>query len=398
MAITLGEVVQAVRLRHPFYAAELPNRLFVEAAGRLQRRLALLGTQKYSGWLAQQAPIYLRVGTDNRPGVAGVGTTGGLPANDGDLSQRFATAGQAPFYDLDTATVVLDDFAPTTVAVGASTTVVTLTGAGRTVNADAGLGLWAVQGPGSGPQAVQVVTSNTATAWTLPNYQADPSTATLFRLIELPSATEDGTAGLFVDAPGVQHRSAYVVKVNSAGVAYLDLTEPMVATLPAGMTLPPHDRLLGLRASVAPSTWTGDADPTTFPITGSPAFMRIPILHGQHRGTRGPVAYVEGDQLYLGGPSAYWSAWRNLVLTYVPIPPLFTVSRTVLDDPFLLPDTAMDVLVEGLTVTAAERAKALGQDVDVNGAKADYVACQDAWLRSIGQRGGALLQISGRNR
>lgn len=400
MAFTLGEIVTSIRTAHPAYADPqmVPARTLVDAAGDLQRRLAVMATQRYSGYLAQQLPIYLRLESANQPATVAAGTTGGLPSVNGSVTPDFATAGVAPFYDLSLAVTVLGDFVPTSVSVGVTDTVITLSTASRTIDADIGLGLILVQGPGAAPDAIRVVSDNTATTWTVPNYRQSPDTTTVIRLVQLPGITADGTSSAFVATPGVRDQAGYLVKIASDGTPYLDLTMPLVATLRQGVPLPPHDRLLGLAAVTKPSTWSGDADPITFPTVGQAGFLPVPLYHGQRSDIQGWGAWVEGNQLHLGGPSAAWVGIRNLVLRYVPIPPLFTVSRTVMDDAFLLPDTAYSVVLAGLTVTAAQQAAARGAQVPVQGAAQDYEAAKAEWLGSVGARGGAFLFVSGRNR
>ena len=399
MALQLSEVILGVRLRHPLYADPqiAPARVLADAAGRLQRRLALMGTQKYSGFLEQQAPIYLQISTDNQPGTVAAGSSGGLPSLDSSLTPRFATAGAAPYYDFDVATVQVADFVPTTVAVGATQTTITLTGAGRTIDADIGLALLLVEGPGAGPASVRTIEDNTATTWVVDNFETSPTTATLMRIVTYPAADVDGTSGVMVGSPGVQYRAAYLVKLSAIGVPYLDLTEPLIATLRAGITLPPFDRLRKLEAVTRPSS-TVVPDPLVFPYTGDAEFCDVPLRHGNHRSGGGWGAWVEGTTLHLNGPSTQWANIRNLVLSYVPIPPLFSALRTAPDEYFLLPDTAYDVLVAGLAVTCAQRAAALGRTVDIAGEQVEYAASLKTWLRSIGSRGNALIQRGTRNR
>lgn len=401
MAIRLGDVIGAVRRRHPAYAdpSVVPNRVLIEEAGRVQRRFALLATQRWSGFLVQRAPIYLALGTDNRPGVVGVATTGGLPADvtAASATQAQATAGAAPYYDLDVATVAVPAFAPTSVTVGASTTVVEFTGASRTVNADVGLGLVVLEGPGAGPDAVRIVASNTADTWTVPNYGVSPTDASLFRLVVLPAADIDGTSGVVTQVASTRTRAGYLVKLDATGVAYLDLDTPLVALLPQGIPLPPLDRIVSLHG-----TRSGTAtvpNPLTYPLGDNPVFFPVPVYHGRHQGQfSGRAAFVEGSALHLMGDQAGWLGVRNLVLSYVPIPPLFAVSRTVLDDYFLLPDPAYDALVGALAVCAARQAAARQHTVDVAAEAAEATACTSAWLTSVRQAGGRLRRMAVRNR
>lgn len=391
---TLGEAVRAVRFRHPAFADPtiVPTVTLVAEASRLQRSLTTVAMRAYSGAVAHQVPIYLALDQNNLPGTVAAGTSGGLPVRS-RTSPQDATAGYAAHFDLEAAAEILAPFVAT-VAIGTSTTVVTLTGAARVVNGDVAYYLQIVDGPGFGPDAIRSILSNTAVAWTVDNFRVDPTDATVFRIIAVVEQELDTDATVVTQLPSTRPESAYLVKVDAQGQPYVDLTTPLVATLREGVPLPPHYMLLALEVpSTALSSFP--PDPTVAPVTRQDPLRSIPIFHGMRRQTMGPCAFVEADRLYLGGDNRTWGSAQNLILTFVPIPPAFafdTSSRTALETPFLLPDSASEALTAGLTLAAARQARARGkvdQQVVVDAA-ADFTGESGIWLGSLTGRQGAL--------
>lgn len=397
MGLTVAEVLGAIRLRHPAYdAPTVPTRVLVEAQGRHQRRLAMQGTRRYSGLLSATVPILFDLSSANVPGTVAAGSSGGLPATAGTaLELSEGTAGQLVTYDLSAAAEVLAEFVPT----GCTSTTTTLAAAGRTVNGDIGLALVIVAGPGSGPDAVREVTSNTATVWTHAAWSTTPVAAqSVIKLVQLPSAQADGDSGGAVTriAP-TQEAAGYLVRLDASGNPYVDLTKPLVATLRSSMTLPPHDRLLGLDIIADPS---GGTNGGSFPALWTNGATPVPIYHHANRFMGGRCVWVQGDQMFFNGPQAAWTGIRSLELRFVPIPPLFDgSSRTVVDDVYLLPDTAFDALVALGAADAARFAAAKGNTtVDPDGEFALADAAVNDWLLSLGQRATSFRRTSTRNR
>lgn len=399
MGFTVGEVIESIRLRHPAYRREVvPTRVLVQAFGQIQRRLAQQGTRRYAGLLKGVVPIVLDLDPANLPGIVGADTTGGLPASEdasGNLTLSNGTAGSLATYDWANATVVVDDFVPTS----ASTTVIGLTGAGRTIDADIGLALWIVDGPGSGPDAVRIITDNTATTWTVGDaFDTAPTVDTsVCRIVVVPSITADSTAGGAVtQIPSTQETVGYLVRLDANGNPYLDLTQPIVARLRSGIPLPPHDRLSQLE--IIPDMRNTNDQLGPFPW--GPQAVSVPIFHQNRRETGGRCAWVQGDQMYLGGPQNVWTNVTSLALTYVPIPPLFDgEDRDVLDAYFLLPDTAYDVVIAHAAEVAATFARARGEAAaEPDMERADAQALLGDWLTSLSQRATALRRTAMRNR
>ena len=399
MAFSCGEVIEAIRLRHPAYRRELvSNRVLVQALGTIQRRMAQQGTRRYAGLLKGVAPIVLDLDPANLPGVVGADTSGGLPGSEdasGGLTISSGTAGSLATYDWVNATVVVDDFVPTS----ASTTVIGLTGAGRTIDADIGLALMIVDGPGSGPDSVRIITDNTATTWTVGDaFTTAPTVGTsVCRIVVVPSIEADSASGGAVtQIPSVQQTVGYLVRLDANGNPYLDLTQPLVARLRSGIPLPPHDRLSQLE--IIPDMRNTNDQLGPFPW--GPQAVSVPIFHQNRRETGGRCAWVQGNEMFLGGPQNVWTNVTSLALTYVPIPPMFDgEDRDVLDAYFLLPDTAFDVVVAHGAEAAARFARGRGEEnVEPDMERAEAQALLADWLTSLTQRATALRRTAMRNR
>lgn len=398
---TLGDAVRAVRFRHPVFAdpATVPTVTLVAEASRLQRSLFEAATRAYSGALATQVPIYLALDSANLPATVAAGTSGGLPVRS-RTAPLDVTAGFATHFDLENAAEILGQFVPTSLLIGATTTVVTLSSAARVVNGDVAYYLQIVAGPGFGPDAIRSVNTNGVDSWTVDNFRVDPTLTSVFRLIAVVEQELDTDATVVTQLPSTRPEAAYLIKLDAAGQPYVDLTTPLVATLREGVPLPPHYLLLALEI---PRTVPGSfpPDPTIAPVTLQAPFLTIPMHYGKRREGCGATCFIEGDRLYLGGDRFTWTRVTNLILTFVPIPPPFdTTSRTVLDTPFLLPDSASEAITSGLTLVAARQAVArqkVGPEI-VTQAAADAASEAGLWIRSLKLRSGALVRQGVRNR
>lgn len=378
MAWTLGDAVQQIRQRHPAYDRDrVPTTFLAAQATRLQRQLIQDGARWAPEWITAQASIFLAFSSSNQPGTVGAGSTGGLPVNgDGDLVET--SAGQVVAYDLDTAVEIVPPF-----VVDAGTdadTIVDLT-AGRTVNADIGLYIHIIDGPGSGPDAIREITANTATTWTLdaPLTNAPVVGQSLARVIVLPPATP--TPSVVTALPPLTEHVGYLVRLDASGQPYVDTTRPLVAHRETDIPLPPHLLLLG-------ATVRG---PVTGTFSGPMRGAAVRIIPWAHRfDVRGgwPAITVQNQSASIVGDVAWWQGVDSLELRYVPIAPAFaTQSRTVLDTPMLLPDWCENVMVAGLAVEAARRCAALKVDgVDPAAESAEYRGYWDQMRRTLAQQ------------
>lgn len=389
MGLRLGDIIQQVRLRHPAYGRDtVPNRVLVEAATEIQRRLALEATQLHPSYLVQTMTVALALNAANQPTVVGAGTSGGLPAQDdnGTLSYVEAQAGSLGAFDPSSAVL---QFGPAVVNIAGSFTIAVL-GAGRTLNADVGRWVHLVDGPGSGPAAYRQVVSNTAETWTFgqPLTYAAQDNVTIMELVAIDTEVS-ATQSVATATPPLQQQVGYLVKLNAAGVPYLDVTTPIVSTFTQGIPLPPNDKLLGINAwQGAPTQFSGP--PGVAVLNGAYCWpVEIRNYASRYYGATsygcGFSVYLQGQQLYLTGAIGNWVGINNLEIQYVPIPPAFDVTRDALDQVFLLPDAAYDVLVWSLRVEAATRA--LAQElIDAAWFSREEAKAEDAkmnWRKSV---------------
>lgn len=399
MAITLGSVIDEVRMSDPAFGREtVPDRVLGQALGRIQRRLSLAAHEVNSTYLATVLPIVFDLDSGNIPGTAGAGTTGGLPATTdaaGNITVLERTLGNVVEFNPDDAPVILNDFVPTSVT--AST--MTLTGAGRAVNGDAGYYIHVVSGPGSGEESLRIIASNTATVWTITgSWDSLPSTASVVRIVNATAAVGQ-TMGSVTGLPGIHGETGYLVRQNSAGVAYIDLTKPLVARVTSGIPLPPFQRLLGgtvymvrTNAPLLPADTPEQRNPGQVPF-------RLIDFQGRHSVPVFPSGYTLGGELYLVGDNSDWRAISSIDLRYIPIPLLFPTDQTAMSSLFLLHDTAFDVLVAEANLRAARFATGKGlQTVDVQSYVTEASECRALWIQAVARQKSGAIRQSLRNR
>jgi len=285
-------------------------------------------------FLAQQMSVAFAVNSANAVGTAGAGTTGGMPvdADAGVTSIVQRPMGTATELDVDTDVVVL--VAESAVA-SATNTTLTKTAAGWTTNAYANQ--WAVIRSGKGQGQVRQVASNTATVLTVSEaWTTNPDTTSTFEVVTASSEATK-TFGVVASEPWSVERKAYLVKLTSAGVPYLELDSPLTARYDVGIPLPPMHYLIG-----------GDV---RFEDPDDRSELAM-IGWGERMNARYPYcASVLGQTLYLAGTAVDWSDVVSLDLRYVPIPPALTATT----DYFLLPDTAYQAMVDAAAYHAAIR-------------------------------------------
>jgi hypothetical protein len=236
--------------------------------------------------------------------------------------------------EADGATVHLADFVPTS----STSTTVTKTGAGRTVDADIGKVLVVTAGTGLGQR--REVTDNTADTWTFAAWDTDLDSSSMLSLVT-PVYLSDDTAGVVTALPSTTTNRGYLVKLNASGVPYIDVTQPLVANVEQGVELPSMTALL---PDLCQMWTTNDTQPWPLRITNAQA--RFDAILG---------VYTIGNTLYFTGTSADWACVSSIELRYVPIAPAFTA----LTDLFLLPDHARPVLVAKAASLCAMRCAGL---------------------------------------
>jgi hypothetical protein len=314
VAIQLSDVIAGVRGRHPAFSRPLvPDAAIARFLTGYQRELVSKAILKDRTFLAQQMSVAFAVNSANAVGTAGAGTTGGMPvdADVGALSIIQAPMGTASELDVDEDEITLvSAFAVSS----ATTTTVVKTSAGWTTNAYANK--WAKVTTGKGQGQIRQISSNTADTLTVS--EAWTTTLDTTSMVEVVTATAEATQtfGVVASEPWSVERKAYLVKLTSAGVPYLELDSPLTARYDVGIPLPPMHYLIG-----------GDV---RFEDPDDRSELAL-IGWGERMNARYPYcASVLGQTLYLAGTAVDWSDVVSLDLRYAPIPPALTsTSRTV---------------------------------------------------------------------
>lgn len=369
MATQLSTILTAARDRNRGFSKEMvPDGVLARAITDFQRRLLSGALLRDPVYLSQVMTVIVsNTGTDAF-GTRGA-AVGGFPvsvANDGTISRDSDTVGSATELDFTTAVVLVDEFVPAS----STTTSVTKTAAGWTTNAYANDYLEVTAGPGVGQR--RLITSNTSTvaSWT-DALTTVLTSASVVRIVSVAQSVSQ-TVGVVSQFPTTTSKVGYLTKLDANGTAYLDLTAPLVATIEAGVPLPPFKVIVGGTIRYADDTSSSEPHTTPFVLTD---YAHRYEPEGQYAG------YVMAGQLFLCGTSLTWQDVASIELRYVPEPPALT-ART---DYLLLPDNA----VPALTAYAAQFAAQRTENVDPAPYAADAQAAERAFLKDVafGQRG-----------
>lgn len=404
MATTLGSVITAVRLKHPDYSADLiTNRVLAEAFTSLQRRLVLKATQLRPQFLSQHFAVTFAFDAANLPGTVGAGTSGGLPAavdGSGVLEPSEATIGIAPVFDFTDVVELASERVITVVTDnGNGTTTLTFQGSpGWTVNGFIGDYVQIVDGPGQGAASLRAIISNTANTLTVLNYATVPvANQSVGRVVSTPETSSE-QLGVATALPAYGTTTGYLVKLDSSGQPYLDLTTPIQTQFEQGIPLPPLNKLLGANVLWSGVTQSSDFTSNVIPLGLASGECVITGYQQRNHPPGFPAVYMLGNELFLCGTMADWMGSAGLDIRYSPIPPAFGTTATTLEELFLLPDNAFDCLVAHGGVVAARYASARGVNVDVVDAVQEAQVAEATWLRTIGQMSGSERQVARRNR
>jgi len=327
VSTTLGDVITAARDQHWAFSVErVPSATIARYLSRTQNELIAAASKRDRQYLAQTAVVSLAIGSANSPGIAGAGTSGGLPgrydgtsletsqSSTGSLIEASLLVSDGAVYDITDALV--------TSATGST---LTQTGAGRTTDADAEKLLVITAGPGEGEQLE--VLSNTSDTWTLDGtWVTTPTEESTFSLVT-PVLVSDDTAGVVTGLPSVETHRGYLVKLDDQGLPYIDYDAPVMATVEDGVSLPTMTALLPDLCQY----WTTDG--CAYPL-------HVTSAAGRFTPQRFPAVYTIGSTLYFCGRSCDWTDVASIEVRYVPLAP----SLTALTDLFLLPDHARPVL------------------------------------------------------
>lgn len=344
MAFNLSAVIVAARDQHPaFHRSRAPDAVVARWLSDYVNALMQKALSRDSSYMRQSLSVMLALESANEVGVAGAGTSGGLPGTVSASGDSFS-ATQSPAGSLVTVGVTAADGATVQVAervvTSATATTVSSTGAGRTVNEDIGRLVVVTGGLGAGQY--REVVSNTAAQWTIDSntpWATVPDTTSLIEVVA-PVYLADETAGVVTALPAETQMAGYLVKVGPTGVPYLDFDAPVVAQISAGVPLPPMHAILG-----ATVRYTDASTPSPLLlVTPDRRFDAVP-----------PAAFVAGEKLYLCGDAAEWDGVESVEIAYAPVAP----ALTRLTDTVLLPDAAKPCVVQQAAAYLAQRVAGL---------------------------------------
>lgn len=333
MAVLLSTVLTAARDRHPaFHKTRVTDAVLARALTEYQRQLSSRALRRDRSYLAQQASILFS--TQSASG-AGVGGFPAAVANSGTISRAEQPTGYAKELETEDGTVLVAEFVPAS----STTSSVTKTAAGWTVDAYVNAYLDVTAGTGVGQR--RVINDNTATvaSWADALETALDSTS----VVRIVSAAESVSKelGVVTELPAESERVGYLIKLDANGTAYLDLTAPLVATFDRGIPLPPTKHVLGGTVRDTAGCVVGELTLTTYA-------ERLDAV-GCY------AAYLMNRELFLVGGSIEWQGVGSIDLRYVPESP----ALTALTDYFLLPDHAEPALVAQAAYVAGARVSGL---------------------------------------
>lgn len=361
MSILLSSIIDSVRAEHPaFDDKKVGDGLIAQWMTRYQRRLFQKALAYNRHMYATSLMISLVPSDDNTAPYSGAGQEGELPAASASgvatVDPLESTAGKA-------VTVVEGTVAVSErVATSGTTTSLTKTGSGWTVNqfADDYI-VKIVRGSGAGQQ--RQIVSNTSDTIVFDELATAPDSTSIFRISAYTLQADEGHL-VVADFPMQEDSLGYVVKTDASGNPYIDWTVPIVGKRQQGIPLPQMNTVLGGTVYFD----DGETDPLT--IVGYKARYRAP---GDY------PAYISNNELFLIGLIETWEEIAQIELRYVPIPPALTARTSTL----LLPDSARDALIGYASLKAALRCRALGVDVDSSALSQEYAVAENEFLQTL---------------
>ncbi|MBA3645296.1 MAG: hypothetical protein H0W63_03890 [Gemmatimonadaceae bacterium] len=370
MAVTVSEVVDAVRDAHPAFSPQnVPDKPLLRHLSDYQQVLAALAFKNNQEFNTQRLIVFFDVDDANAPGTVGAGMTGGFPAviaEDGTFEIADSEAGLAVELALDSAIVLAGPI----VATSASATTLFRFAAGYAVNAYANK--LVVITAGRGVDQVRVILSNTADTLTVGDWTANgngviPDDSSVFKIVEPVAALTEGRAAVVTGMIPVEDSVGYLVRLTDAGVPYIDFAKPLVATFEAGIPLPATHRIIGGTVSYK----TGAARERS-------RDLYLGTFSTRHYTPGRPAAYVMGDELFLCGDENEYEGAESIDIRFVPIPLAFAS----FSDYILLP-TAKQALVASGARFAARRVEGLGEKIDTGSFTSELNAQQEIFLSAI---------------
>lgn len=345
MAFSLQSIITSSRDRHAsFHKARIPDAVVARWLSDYVNSLIAKCVTRDARYLQQSASVVLALSSANTASGAGADTGGGLPADlemDGDVQLTTSTTGalvQVGASSDDGATIVVAE----RVVTSATASTITSTGAGRTVNEDAGRVVSITLGTGEGQ--FRQVASNTSDTWTLEDdWTTTPDSTSLMVVLD-PTFFASGELGVATVIPSVDRQTGYLVKTDATGQPYIDYTTPLVADIDHGVTLPSVQALTGGTIRYA----DGDPEP-----------LLIVDYRDRMQATR--AVYRTGETVFLTGVDTDWEDVASVELHYVPLAP----ALTALADVLLLPDAAKGCVVAQVAGFMAMRVSGMA-DVNID--------------------------------
>lgn len=364
MALQVSAILSAARSYSPLFDPQrVPDKVVTDFLTGFQRDLVARAVQRARGYLAQTAMIAIDTSSANAVGTVGAGTSGGVPLSATATTSAIpvqAAAGGLAELESDPAVVVSER-----VATAVTSTTITAAASGWTVDAYVDAIVEITAGPGVGQ--VRTVVSNTAETLTVAAWTTLPTTASTFRVLE-PAIETDDTAGVVTSVPALASRTGYLVKLTSAGVAYLDYTQPLTVRYDVGVALPANHGILGGSLRYTDDATGEDSEPLT--IVGYQQRFEAPAR----------AVYVLADTLYLTGTSTDWADVEGIDLRYTPVPPAIT-RRT---DYLLVPDAAYSAVVSAVAAFLARRVVGLGESAfDASAVVQEAARSEAAYLDNV---------------
>lgn len=383
MTIALSDIITATRDRDPAFAKQrVPDALFARYLTAYQKELVGEANEIMPGCITGQISI---VFPTEMPSISpvpsiGAGTGSGLPVRPTDGGTAYAPAGYAVAAQVVGNTVEMDfahgvELIPATALQAVTSTVLTPIGTPNyTINqyADGLSFVEIVMGADVGDR--RLISANDVSTITVnAPFAITPDLTSLFRVVRVTPVVNSETSAV-LGLPATDTRTSYLVQTDATGRQFIDLTMPLTAMLARGIPLPPYKALLD-GTIYFNGTVFGEQDSMELGLTEASNRLRARDRYN---------AYERNGELVLIGNPSDWALVQSIDLRYVPEPG----QLTKLSDAFVLPDSALGVLVAKAAQFAAERLYN-AQDtpnVDVNRYTMQADRAQQAWLRSLGQR------------
>lgn len=332
MALLVSDLVTRIRDQHPsFHRSRVPDAVLVRGLSSYQGQLMGKAMLRDRAYLAQSASIFFS--GQSSSGAA----AGGFPAalaNDGTVSRERQPTGYAKDLDLSAGQILVSEFVPSST----TTTTVVKTSAGWTTNQYANAYLEVTAGAGVDQR--RVILSNTSDTLTFAALTTVLDATSVVRVVSVASSV-DQDLSVVTAMPTTDTREGYLIKLDASGVAYIDLTDPLVATFDRGVPLPKYKHILGGTVHFVNSTDYCELTLTDFAA--------------RNDGLGDYVAHIAGRELFLQGDSTDWDSVESIDLRYVPEP----LRLGALTDYFLLPDHAESVLIAQGAMIAGQRVQGL---------------------------------------